>query len=148
MVHVKLRLTGCSRYNFKGELYESGKVYLVGEVKAKLMLRKEDENGKKYFTPYVKPSQSRSERAAQAAAIAAKAAIEAVEREEADIVVREDGSEFVAGSEEDVTVDDPDAAVEVEVDKDDDETLDEDGPVNSEEVDVAEDRDDGTAVEV
>ncbi len=145
MTAVKMRLTGCDRYNFKGELYEKGKVYLVGEAKATLMLRKEDENGRKYFTPYVKPSKSKSERAAEAAAKAATAAIEAVEREEEELVVREDGSE----PDDDLEVEfDPDAPdVPEVVDTDDDPDLDEDGPDNPEEV-VDEDRDDGTAVEV
>ena len=44
MARVKLRLTGCDRYNFKGELYVKGKVYNVGDTKATIMQRKEEAN--------------------------------------------------------------------------------------------------------
>ena len=136
----KLRLVGCERYNFKGELYEKGKVYMVGDAKATLMLRKEDEFGRPYFAPYVAPAKTATQRIAEAAAAAAiKAATEAARFEE-EIVVREDGSETV----ELVEATDPDAAIEV--DTDDDPDLDEEDEVSSEE--VSEDRDDGTAVQV
>jgi hypothetical protein len=140
----KLRLVGCERFNFKGELYEKGKVYMVGDVKATIMLRKEDDYGRPYFVPYVAPAKTRTDRIAEAAAAAAiKAAKEAAAVEE-EIVVRPDGSEVV----EEVVEEDPEAAVEVEIDKDDDPELDEEDPENSEEVDEDEDRRDGTEVEV
>ena len=40
---VKIELVGCERYNFKGELYLRGKVYRVGDAKATILLRDEDE---------------------------------------------------------------------------------------------------------
>ena len=138
MSMVKLRLVGCERYNFKGELYEKGKVYMVGESKAKIMLRKEDEHERPYFVPYVKPEKSEKQILAEkAAALAIEAAAEAAAEEEALIVVDDDEEEEVEVM----------ASEEVEVDTDDDPELDEDDPVNPEEVDM-EDRDDGTAVEV
>jgi hypothetical protein len=136
----KLRLVGCKRYNFKGELYEEGKVYMVGDAKATLMLRKEDEFGRPYFAPYVAPAKTANQRIAEAAAAAALKAAEEASRFEEEIVVREDGSETV----ELVEAKDPDAAIEV--DTDDDPDLDEDDEVNGEE--FVEDRDDGTAVQV
>ena len=145
MSMVKVRLVGCERYNFKGELYEKGKVYMVGEAKATIMLRKEDEFKRPYFATYVKPSKSKAQRVAEAAAAAATEAAARVAAEEEEIVEYPDGSEPA----DDVVVeDDPDAAVEVEVDKDDDPDLDEEDESNPEEVEVDEDRDDGTAVEV
>ena len=145
MSMVKVRLVGCDRYNFKGELYEKGKVYMVGEAKATIMLRKEDAFNRPYFAVYVKPSKSKAERVAEAAAAAATAAAAQVTAEEEAVVEYPDGSEPADDAEEEV---DPDAAVEVEEDTDDDPALDEEDEVNSEEVDVDEDRDDGTAVEV
>jgi hypothetical protein len=137
----KLKLVGCERFNFKGELYEKGKVYMVGESKANIMLRKEDEYGRPYFAPYVKPAKSDKQLLAEkAAALAIAAAAEAAAEEE-NVVVYEDGSEV----DEEVAEGNPE---EVEVDTDDDPDLDEDDEVNAEEVDVNEDRDDGTAVEV
>jgi hypothetical protein len=139
---MKLRLVGCERYNFGGELYEKGKVYNVGESKGTILLRKEDEYGRPYFASYVKPLKSEKQQIAEKAArIAIAAAAAAVEEEENEIVI-EDEVEVV----EEV---DPEAAVEV--DTDDDPELDEEDEVNPEEVDVEEedeDRDDGTAVEV
>ena len=144
MSMVKVQLTGCDRYNFKNELYEKGKVYMVGEAKATIMLRKKDEYDRPYFTVYVKPTKSKAQLVAEAAAKAAAEA--AAEFDEDEIVERPDGSEPEA-AEPEVEVD-PEAAVEVEVDTDDDPSLDEEDEPNSEEVEVDEDRDDGTAVEV
>lgn len=136
----KLKLVGCDRFNFKGELYEKGKVYMVGESKAAIMLRKEDEYGRPYFAAYVKPEKSEKVRIAEEAArIAIAAAAEAAVEEE-NVVVYEDGSEVV----EEAATGNPEEVV----DTDDDPELDEEDPENSEEVDVDEDRDDGTAVEV
>lgn len=144
MTMVKLRLTGCDRFNFKGELYEKGKVYMVGENKAEIMLRKKDGFDRPYFTPYVAPAKSRESRIAEAAAKAAIAAAKEAVAAEEEIVTRPDGSEPEVAEEEPEV--DPDAAVEVEVDTDDDPELDEEDPENPEE--VTEDRDDGTAEEV
>lgn len=139
----KIRLVGCERYNFRGELYLKGKVYLVGDAKAKIMLRAEDEFGRPYFAPYVAPTKSKEDRVAEAAA---KAAAEAARAEVEEVVERPDGSEPDKGAEEAEV--DPDAAVEV--DTDDDPELDAGDEENPEEVDVDEedDRDDGKAVEV
>ena len=141
----KIKLVGCERYNYKGELYKKGKVYAVGEAKATNMLRSEDEYGRPYFVPYVKPEKSQAQIVAQKAAAAAARAAEAVIAESVpDIVDRPDGSEPVdpmeAVNQEEV---DPEAAIEV--DTDDDPVLDEEDGANAEEVD---DRDDGSAVEV
>lgn len=140
MAHTKLRLTGCDRYNFKGELYEKGKVYLVGEAKAKILMRKQDEYDRPYFTTYIAPTKSKAERIAEAASVALAQAAADIEAEENAIV--DNTAEVV---EEEVVVD-PEAAIVAEVDTDDDPDLDEDDEPNPEEVD--EDRDDGTAVEV
>ena len=143
MSRMKIKLVGCERYNFGGELYEKGKVYNVGESKGTILLRKEDEYGRPYFATWVKAAKSEkqaiAERAAKIAIAAAAAA--AVEEDEAIIVV-DDEVDVV----EEV---DPDATVEV--DTDDDPELDEEDPENPEEFDPDaedEDRDDGTAVEV
>ena len=138
----KLKLVGCERYNFRGELYEKGKVYLVGDQKAELMLRTVDEFDRPYFAEYRKPLKSAAQQAAEEAAAAAAAA--AVAEAEAEVVERPDGSE-PKDSVPETEVADPDAAVEV--DTDDDPALDEE-VVNSEEIVEDEDRDDGTAVEV
>ena len=136
----KLKLVGCERFNFKGELYEKGKVYMVGESKAAIMLRKEDEYGRPYFATYVKPEKSEKVRIAEEAArIAIAAAAEAAVEEE-NITVYEDGSEDVEEAAE--------GNPEEVVDTDDDPELDEEDPENPEAVEVDEDRDDGTAVEV
>ena len=136
----KLKLVGCDRFNFKGELYEKGKVYMVGESKAAIMLRKEDDYGRPYFAAYVKPAKSEKQRIAEEAARLAIAAAAAEVEEEENVVVYEDGSEdeveMAEGNPEEV------------VDKDDDPELDEEDPENPEAVEVDEDRDDGTAVEV
>lgn len=141
MSRMKLKLVGCDRYNLGGELYERGKVYNVGESKGTIMLRKEDQFGRPYFAPYVKPEKSEKVRIAEkAAALAIAAAAEAAEAEAAEVVI-EDTVEVVGEV-------DPEA--DFEVDMDDDPDLDEEDPVNPEEVEVSEDedRDDGTAVEV
>ena len=139
----KLKLVGCERYNFRGELYEKGKVYLVGDQKAELMLRAEDEFGRPYFAEYRKPVKTDAQEAARKAAEAAAAA--AVAEAEAEVVERPDGSE-PKDSVPEAEAEDPDAAVEV--DTDDDPELDEE-VTNSEEIVVdEEDRDDGSAVEV
>lgn len=138
----KLKLVGCERYNFRGELYEKGKVYLVGDQKAELMLRAEDDFGRPYFAAYQKPLKSNVEKAAEAAALAAAAAVKA--QEEAEVVDRPDGSE----PKDSVPVEEVDEDAAVEVDTDDDPELDEDVD-NPEAIEVdEEDRDDGTAVEV
>lgn len=139
----KLKLVGCERYNFRGELYEKGKVYLVGDQKAELMLRTVDEFDRPYFAEYRKPLKSAAQQAAEEAAAAAAAA--AVAEAEAEVVERPDGSEPKDSVVEEAQAD-PDAAVEV--DTDDDPALDED-VTNSEEVVVdEEDRSDGSEVEV
>ena len=120
---MKIRLVGCERYNFRGELYEKGKVYLVGDQKAELMLRSVDEFDRPYFAEYRKPSKTDAQRRAEEAAAAAIAAAKAAEEEV--VVERPDGSE-------------PDAAPvvaeaePVEVDTDDDPDLDEDDDDNPE----------------
>ncbi len=141
----KIKLVGADRYNYRNELYKRGKVYAVGESKATNMLRSEDDYGRPYFVPYVKPEKSQAQVVAQEAAAAAVRAAEAVIAESVpDIIDRPDGSEPVdpmeAVNEAEV---DPEAAIEV--DTDDDPALDEDDGDNAEEVD---DRDDGSAVEV
>lgn len=138
----KLRLVGCDRFNFKGELYEKGKVYMVGETKATIMLRKMDMYDRPYFVSYVAPVKSANQRIAEAAAAAAIKAATQAAKEEEEIVERPDGSEQ---ADVEVIVD-PEAAVEV--DTDDDPTLDEEDEVNSEEFTDETDRDDGTAVSV
>lgn len=137
----KIRLTGCDRYNYKGELYEKSKVYLVGESKAAILLRDTDEYGRHYFTSYDAPAKSKTQRVVEAAAAAAaKAVTEEVEA----IVERPDGSEPQVAEEVEDQVEQP-----LEVDQDDDPSLDEEDEANAEEVSVEdEDRDDGSAVEV
>lgn len=138
----KLKLVGCERYNFGGELYEKGKVYMVGESKATILLRKEDDYGRPYFATYVKPEKSEKQQLAErAAALAIAAAAEAAAEEEAIIVVEDDKPEAEVVAEE---------VASEEVDTDDDPELDEEDPANPEEVvvDADEDRNDGTAVEV
>lgn len=134
---MKLKLVGCERYNFRGELYERDKVYLVGDQKAELMLRAVDEFDRPYFTEYRKPLKSEAQRKAEEAAAAAVAAAKA--EEEALVVERPDETG------------DPAPEVEVseseEIDMDDDPELDEEDEENPEAVEE-EDRDDGTAVEV
>jgi hypothetical protein len=138
----KLKLVGCERFNFGGELYEKGKVYMVGESKATILLRKVDDYDRPMFASYVKPLKSEKQVIAEnAARIAIAAAAEAASDEEDAIIVVDDDVEVVE-------IVDPEAAVEVVIDKDDDPALDEEDPENPEEVDVDEDRDDGTAVEV
>ena len=128
MTRIKLKLVGCERYNFGGELYEKGKVYNVGESKGKILMRKEDNYGRPFFATYVKPLKSEKQQIAEKAArLAIAAAAAAVEEEENEIVI-EDEVEVV----EEV---DPEAAVE-EVDTDDDPELDEEDPENPDEVDV------------
>jgi nucleotide-binding universal stress UspA family protein len=87
---MKLKLVGCERYNFRGELYERGKVYLVGDQKAELMLRSVDEFDRPYFAEYRKPLKSEAQRKAEEAAAAALAAAQAEEAEE--LVERPDDS--------------------------------------------------------
>jgi len=113
----KLKLVGHERYNFGGELYEKGKVYMVGESKATILLRKEDAYGRPVFAAYVKPLKSEKQVIAErAAAIAIAAAAAAVEEEDDAIIVVDDEVEVVE-------VVDPEAAVEVVIDKDDDPAL-------------------------
>lgn len=137
-----IQLTGCNRFNFRGETYENGKVYRVGDTKAALLLQKEDEFGRKYFSEYVKPKKATAEEIAAKAAAAALAAAREAETLEADVVERPDDS---GDAPVDVVVD-PDAAVEV--DTDDDPDLDLEDEPNPDEYDPEADRDDGTAVEV
>lgn len=143
---IKIRLVACERYNFRGELYEKGKVYSVGTDKATLMLRKKDEYERNYFVEYEKPTEKSSKQlAAEAAELAAIAAADLVAEEEGrveEVVERPDGSEPDEATPE--VEFDPDAAVVV--DTDDDVTLDEDTPANDEEVD--ENRADGSEIEV
>lgn len=140
---MKMKLVGCERYNFRGELYERGKTYLVGDQKAELMLRATDDFGRPYFTEYRKPLKSQVEKAAQKAALAAAAAAKA--EEEALVVARPDGSEPADSVAEEADTD----VEEIEVDTDDDPSLDEDDDENPEAVEDEDgDRDDGTAVEV
>ena len=122
----KLKLVGCERYNFRGELYEKGKVYLVGDQKAELMLRTEDEFGRPYFAEYQKPTKSEAQRKAEEAAALALA--EAQAEEEAVVVERPDESG-------DPAPEAPPADDVVEVDTDDDPSLDEDDEENPEVLD-------------
>ena len=145
---IKLRLVGCDRFNFRGELYERGKVYRVGDDKAKLMLRKTDEYERHYFAEYqAVPTKSAAELAAEAAEAAAVAAAQlaADENRVEAVIDRPDGSEPDASE----TVD-PDAPDGPEVvDTDDDDALDTDSKGSDEEVaDEDIDRNDGSAVEV
>ena len=120
MSMVKLKLVGCDRYNFKSELYVKtgedgrGKVYMVGESKAAIMLRKKDEFGRHYFAQYVKPAKSQKQLVAERAAKIALAAAEEAAAEEENIVERPDGSEPTDPDE--VVEVDPEAAVEVDTD--------------------------------
>ena len=145
---IKLRLVGCDRYNVKGELYEKGKVYMVNDTKAKILLNKEDTFGRPYFAQYFpEAGKSKNQRIAEAAAKAATkaAAIAAKEEEVVDRII-----DAVDPNEVPDAPFDPDASVDVTeeevVDTDDDPDLDEDNEPNPEEID--EDRDDGSAVEV
>ena len=148
---IKLRLVGCDRFNFRGELYQRGKVYRVGDDKGKLMLRKVDDSGRHYFAEYrAVQKKSAAELAAEAAAAAAVAAAQLAEDEGRveEFVERPDGSEP-----DKAVVVDPDAPIEPEVvDTDDDDALDEDSAGSSEEVSEDEedeaDRSDGSEVEV
>ena len=138
----KLRLVGCERYNFRGELYQKSKVYHVGDNKAKIMLRAVDQFDRPYFAEWVAPEKSRDDRIAEAAAKAAAAAArQEIQAEQA--IERPDGSEPTDSVPDDTV--DPDASVEI--DTDDDPELDEGDEENPEEVEL-EDRDDGSAVEV
>lgn len=153
---IKLRLVGCERYNFRGELYEKGKVYAVGETKATLMLRQEDQFSRKYFEKYTAaPKKSAKQLAAEAvAAVAEAAAIAAAESEGmvSAVVERPDGSEPNKPDLAEVVVQ------PVAIDTDDDPALDDDSKTNPEEVVVEEedeedadadvDRADGSEVEV
>ena len=144
---IKLRLVACARYNFRGELYEAGKVYAVGENKAKIMLRKQDEYERPYFAEYqAVPQKTAAQLAADAAKAAAVALAKLAEDENRveEVVKRPDGSEPDEVVAEDVP--DPDAAVVV--DEDDDPALDEDTAGSSEEVVEDADRSDGSEVEV
>ena len=42
-------LSGCARYNYKGDLYEAGHRYSLGESRAEALLRLEDDWGRRYF---------------------------------------------------------------------------------------------------
>ncbi len=144
---IKLRLVACERYNFRGELYEKGKVYAVGENKATIMLRKKDEFKRPYFVEYqAVPEKSAVQLAADAAKAAAVAAakLAADENRVEEVILRPDGSEPNEPVAEDVV--DPEAAVVV--DTDDDPALDEDPAENPEEVSEDVDRADGSEVEV
>ena len=144
---IKLRLVGSDRYNFRGELYEKGKVYRVGDDKGKIMLRKQDDYKRPYFVEYqAVPEKSAAELAAEAAVAAAVAAAQLAEDENRveDVVERPDGSEPDAPVAEEVI----DSDASVEVDTDDDESLDEDTKGSDEEVSDNADRADGTEVEV
>ena len=145
---IKLRLVGCDRFNFRGELYEKGKVYAVGENKAKIMLRKQDDWERFYFIEYqAVPQKSAAELAAEAAAAAAVAAAQLAEDENRveEVVSRPDGSEPDAP----VAVEEVDSDASVEVDTDDDAALDEDSAGSTEEVSEEEaDRSDGSEVKV
>lgn len=139
---IRIRLVGCERYNYKGELYMKGKVYAVGESKAAIMLRDKDDYDRPYFVPYVKlvNEKSAKQKAAELAAELAKIAAEEDEGDP-DVIERPDGSE------PDKTDIDPDKVDQpVPVDTDDDPSLDDDDAENTEEVDV--DRADGSEVEV
>lgn len=157
---IKLRLVGCDRYNFRGELYEKGKVYSVGENKAVLMLRQKDQFERPYFTEYeAPPKKSAKVLAAEAAAALAKVAAEEAEAEGRveEVVERPDGSEPDKVDVAEV-IEQP---VGVDIDTDDDPALDEDGQTNPEEVvaevveetteeeeEVEVDRADGSEIEV
>jgi len=145
---IKLRLVGCDRFNFRGELYEKGKVYRVGDDKGKIMLRKVDKYERHYFAEYqAVPEKSAAELAAIAAKAAAVAAAQLAEDENRveEVVDRPDGSEPDAATPEPEF--DPEAAVELDVD--DDPALDEDPEANPEEVSEEDvDRGDGSEVEV
>lgn len=123
----KLKLVGCARYNFRGELYEQGKVYLVGSQKAELMMRATDEFDRPYFVEYQPPTKSDAQKRAEAAAAAAVAAAEA--EEAAVLVERPDESG-------DPAPEMPDADAAVEVDFDDDPELDKDIEGSAEEISV------------
>ena len=139
---MKIKLVGCERYNFRGELYEAGKVYLVGNDKAELMLRAVDDFDRPYFVEYRKPTKSAAQKEAEAAAAAALAAAQA--EEALQVIERPDGSE------PDPAPAEPDAEAPVEIDTDDDPELDGEDVVNPEALDleVEEDRDDPEAVQV
>lgn len=156
---IKLRLVGCDRYNFRGELYQKGKVYAVGETKATLMLRQKDQFERFYFAKYREaPKKSVKQLAADAAAAAAVAAAQEAEAEGRveEVIARPDGSEPDSPK---IEVPEGPTAEEEEVDTDDDPELDEDDKGNPEEVVVDEDdpedadeadtdRADGSEVEV
>lgn len=151
---IRIRLVGCERYNFKGELYLKGKVYAVGENKAKIMLRDTDDYERPYFVPYVKMKNHKSAKqvAAELAAALAKAAAEEDE-EEIEIVERPDGSEPQPVADGAVVEEVVEQPVEVDVDTDEaDLDLDGEDETSSEEVDVDEDEDadrsDGSEVKV
>lgn len=146
---IKLRLVGCDRFNFRGELYEKGKVYRVGDDKGKIMLRKQDEYDRPYFAEYQAPPEKSAavlaKEAAEAAALAA-AELAAKENRVEEVVDRPDGSEPDKVVAEDL---DPDAPSEPEeVDLDDDPDLDEDTAGSDEEVSEDVDRADGSEVQV
>lgn len=150
---IRIRLVGCERYNFKGELYIKGKVYAVGESKAAIMLRDEDDYGRPYFVPYVKLENKKSAKqiAAELAAELARIAAEEDE-DEPDVIERPDGSEpqpVADGAVPEEVVEQPVPVVDT-----DESDLDLDGKdeTSSEEVDVNEDDDadraDGSEVKV
>ena len=144
MAHIKIKLVGCDRYGFKGQGYERGKVYVMPEAKAKILLAKEDEYGRPYFAVYTKPEgKTREQRIAEAAAAAAaEAARQEVEAELVDMT----GESHDAGAYVEPVTGDPDVA---EVDTDDDPSLDEPDAANPEEVPAEDaDRSDGSEVKV
>jgi len=143
MSNIVLKLVGCERYNFRGELYLSGKVYRVGDIKGAKMLRSQDEYGRPYFVEFNAAPKKVDVVAQAAAAAAAKAAL-ALAEEEDEVVDRPDGSEPIEPAQ--IAADERDDTPE-EVDTDEEDLdLDADDEDNSEE--VSDDRDDGSAVNV
>lgn len=56
-----IRLVGCKRYSYKGELFEQGFDYDLDEVKSSYLLRQKDELGRNYFVGIDKPRRANEE---------------------------------------------------------------------------------------
>lgn len=46
---IRIKVVGCQRYSFKGELFEKGFFYDLEDEKARTLLNKQDDYGRPYF---------------------------------------------------------------------------------------------------
>jgi hypothetical protein len=52
---IRIKVVGCQRYSFKGELFDKGFVYDLEDGKARELLNKQDDYGRAYFARVEKP---------------------------------------------------------------------------------------------